>query len=486
MAITDLMKKTNVMSRAHIGTFLCGISLFYCGHAEAQGAEFHGGVQVGVLDTDNVFLTAAPNEVDETVFQISPSLDLDFENNRVSTSIRYRFDWYDYADLDTTNKYHRFDAIFVGQLVPDTFFIEFGGSRSQSVVDPDAVIPTDGLPISGNRSDRDEVYFSPRFEKEVGRFATISANYRYADVSFDESDFAGTAPIQDNINESANFEIQNYAREEGLTWAIRYDWNETEYDLSLPWEYKRATAEFGVWVNGRTRIFASGGKESAWDDPIDRSLQDEFWDAGFAYNNGDKVSAEFAIGERSFGSSWRGELAYSFRRGELSFSYAERPSTSGLGRFRRGNLINPEEPNDLLARPGSAERYVSERGQANLSFEFRRTTLGFIAYNENRTGRFSADGMPMGDESQRGFSVLFSWQVGSRMNLSASGSVSNRENELANEQDFITGSVRASYQFGSSIGMTLGYQYSEQDPGVGSNGREYVANVLSLFLTYSF
>jgi uncharacterized protein (PEP-CTERM system associated) len=92
----------------------------------------------------------------------------------------------------------------------------------------------------------------------------------------------------------------------------------------------------------------------------------------------------------------------------------------------------------------------------------------------------------MGDESQQGFSVLFSWQVGSRMNLTASGSVSNRENELADEQDFITGSVSASYQFGSSIGMTLGYQYSEQDPDVGSNGRDYVANVLSLFLTYSF
>ena len=170
----------------------------------------------------------------------------------------------------------------------------------------------------------------------------------------------------------------------------------------------------------------------------------------------------------------------------MSFSYAEKPATGGLDRYSRGNLLNPEEPNDLLARPGSAERYILERGQANLSFEFRRTTLEFIAFDENRPGRFSADGTATGDESQRGVSALFSWQFGSRMDLTASGSISSRENELAGKQEFTTGLVSASYQFGSSIGMTLGYQYSEQEPDIGSNGRDYVANVLSLFLTYSF
>lgn len=467
-------------SQAKFFAALSASTLFCCSHAFAQGAEFYGGIRVGVLDTDNIFLAAAPNEVDETVFQVSPSLNFDYENQRVSTSIRYQFDWYDYSDLNTSNEYHRYDATFTGQLVPDIFFIEVGGSRSQSVIDPDVVIPTDGLPISGNLADRDEVYVSPRFEKDMGRFATISANYRYADVSFDDSD------IQDNTNESANLEIQNFAREQGFTWALRYDWNETTYDLSLPWEYKNASVELGAWVNGSTRIFASGGKESAWDDPIDRSLQDEFWEAGFAYRNGDKLSAEFAAGERSFGSSWRGQLAYSFRRGELSFSYADTPTTSGLDRYSRGNLIDPQEPNDFLTQPGNAERYISERGQASLTFEFRRTTLGFIAYDENRTGRFSADGTPIGDASQQGGSVSFSWQLGARTEIAASGSINNRETELGDKQELIAGAISASYQFGSSIGMSLGYNYSEEDPDSGSSGRDYVANVLSLFLTYSF
>jgi uncharacterized protein (PEP-CTERM system associated) len=452
----------------------------------AQGAEFHGGLKVGVLDTDNVFLAAAPNEVDETVFQVSPSLDFDYENQRISTTIRYQFDWYDYSDLNTSNEYHRYDATFTGELVPDTFFVEVGGSRSQSIVDPDAIIPSNGLPISGNLADRDEYYFNPRFEKALGRFATVRADYRYADVDYDESDFEETAFVQDNVNESANFEIQNYAREEGFTWALRYEWNETEYDLSLPWEYQQASAEIGAWVNGSTRIFASGGKESAWDDPIDTSLQDAFWEAGFAYRNGDKLSAEFAAGERSFGSSWRGQVDYSFRRGELSFSYADTPTTTGLDRYSRGNLLDPQEPNDLLTRPGVAERYILERGQASLTFEFRATTLGFIAYDENRTGRFTADGTPIGDESQQGVSVSFTWQLGARTELAASGSISNRETELGGKDDFITGLVSASYQFGSSLGLSLGYNYSEQDPDFGSGGPDYVANVLSLFLIYSF
>ena len=452
----------------------------------AQGVDFKGAIKVGALDTDNVFLTTAPSEVDETIYQITPSLSLDYENQRMSTSVRYQFDWYKYSDLDTSNEYHRYDATFTGELVQDALFLELGGSRSQSVVDPDAAIPTDALPISGNLTDRDEYFVSPRFEKTLGRSVTLNASYRYADVRFDDSDIEDTQFVQDNTNESASFRIENYKRGQGLTWAAGYEWQETDYDLSLPWEFNKATVELGFWVNGNTRLFASGGKESAWDDLIDRSLQDEFYEAGFAYKNGDKVSAEFAAGERSFGSSWRGQLDFSFQRGDLAFSYAESPTTAGEDRFNRGNLLNPEEPDDLLARPGSAERYISERGQASLNLNFRRTGFGFVVYDEQRAGRFSADGTPLADESQQGVSASFSWQAGVRTDFVASGSINSRETETAGEVDFVSASVSVNYRAGSSVLLTLGYNYSEQDPAASATDSDYVANVASFFVSYTF
>ncbi len=473
-------------SNTNIVFCACIVSIFCSSQVSAEGVEFSGNVRVGVLNTDNVFLVTTPDEVEETVYQVSPSLNLDYENQRINASVRYQFDWYDYSDLDSSNEYHRYDATLTGELVPDTLFLEIGASRSQSVVDPDALIPSGGLPISSNLADRDEYYISPKFQKTLGRSVTVLLNYRLAEVRHDDSDFEDTQFIQDNTNESATFKIENYKKGEGLTWAAGYDWQETDYDQSLPWEHQKATVELGFWANGSTRIFASGGKESAWDDPIDRSLQDKFWEAGFSYKSGDKMSAEFAAGERSFGSSWRGKLNLSFQRGELVFSYAETPTTTGLNRYSRGNLLNPEEPNDFLTQLGRAERYISERGQASLTLKFRRTSLGFVAYDEVRTGRFRADGTALGDQTQQGVSLSFSWQLGVRTELAASGSINNRETESGNEQDFMTGAISVSYRIGSSIGLSLGYNYSEQDPTAGSSGRDYVANVASLFLTYSF
>ena len=486
MVITDSTNRNRNALRVRIAGVLCVSTLAYCAQVSAQGAEFHGGIQVGVLRTDNALLAPSPDEIDDTVYQASPYFDLSYENQRITTNIQYGFDWFDYSDLGTSGKFHRYDASFTGQLIQDALFLDLGAAKSQSAVDPDSIIPPEGLPGIGNVGDRDIYFYSPRFEKTFGRSLTVNTHYRYEDVIYDKSDFDALLAIQDNTNESAKFEIQNYTREEGLTWAARYEWEETEYERSAPWEYRQASGELGFWANGKTRLFASGGRESAWDDPVDRSLKDKFWEVGFAYRNGEKLDAEFAVGERGFGSSWRGRINSSFRRGKFALSYAETPTTTGRDRYSRGNLEDPEEPIDVLARPGTAERYISKRGQASMDFDFRRTSLGFVAYDEVRTGRFSDDGTPLGDEAQRGVSMSLAWQFGAKTELLAFGAFSNREFETAGSTDFVTGSLTVSYQLGSSVGLSLGYRYTEQDPDAGSVAREYVSNIVSLFLIYSF
>jgi hypothetical protein len=466
----------------------CLSLLLLTGEAFAQGFDFGGTIKVGASKTDNIFLVPAPDETDETIFQVIPSLNLEYENQRVNAVIRYQFDWYKYAELDRTDEYHRYDVSLTGELVDETLFLEVGATRSQSVVDPDGVIPPGNLPISENLTDRDEYYVNPRFEKTFGRSVTATADYRYADVQYDDSDFVDEQFIQVNTNENASFELENYKRGQGLTWAASYNWEETEYEFSLPWEYRQARAELGFWASGTTRLFASGGKESAWDDPIDRSLQDTFWEAGFAYQNGDRMGAEFAAGERSFGSSWRGELDFSFQRGELSFSYAEVPTTVGWDRYSPGSFaeIEDEEPVDLLAQPGNAERYISKRGQASLNLNFRRTELGFVIFDEERIGRQRADGTPLEDETQSGASASFTWQAGARTEISARGSIYERDSEAAAETEYIGATMSANYRVGSSVFLTLSYDYSKQESVDPTTGLDYVARFVSFFVSYQF
>jgi hypothetical protein len=456
------------------------------GATSAQSMDFSGGLQVGVSNTDNVFLAPSPDETSETIYVVSPQLNLDYVKQRVHASAGYRFDWYRYTGLDTTDSYHSYDAQLTGEITQDTLFLEIGASRSQSLKNPDAAIPSGQLPISNNLADRDEYYLEPRFEKNFGGSITASAEYSLREIDYDDSDFDETEFIQDNTNQSASFNLNNYGREQGATWAFRYDWRETDYELSLPWEYRSAAVEAGLWVSGKARLFASAGKESPWDDPTDRSLQDGFWELGFAHKSGDRLGAEFAAGERSFGSSWRGELDYVFRRGSLTFQYAEVPTTTGYNDYGRPIPFDPDDPYDLLTRPGEAERFISNRGQVTLDLELRRTQARFYFFDEKRTERFQADGTSLSDEAQRGVSAFFTWQVGIRTSMNLRASVNSREYENAAEDEFRVASLGAQYQLSRTVDLALVYSYSQQDSEGGTRGGDYVANVLSFFATYSF
>lgn len=487
MVTTDSTRKSNrVSAQIRIALAACFVAISCSGLAAEQDTEFHGGIQVGVLHTDNLYLVPPPGEIDQTIYQVSPSLSLDYGSPRVDLNLRYRFDWYDYSDLDTSQNSQRYDVKLTADLVRDTFFLDAGGSQSQSLVDPNFVIPPDSLPISGNLADRNNYFIGPRFEKTFGSAITVRGKYKYEDVNYDESSFGVNSFIQDNTNETADFEMENYQKGRGLTWAARYEWNKTDYDVSIPYEYRKASIELGFWASGKVRVFASGGEESAWDDPIDRSLQDPFWEAGFAYKDGDRINAEFAAGKRSFGSSWRGSIALNYRRGDLRFTYAQTPTTTGMDGYDLGNLLNPETPRDILTQPGSAERYISERGEASAHLDLRRTTIGFVIFDENRTHRFRADGTPLEDESQDGVSVWFAWQLGARTELVAAGSINHSDTVAVGSQEFRTGSIKANYRFGRRLGMSLGYAYTTQDPQQGSTGPDYTAGVSSLFLTYEF
>src|SRR5690606_7613901 len=216
---------------------------------------------------------------------------------------------------------------------------------------------------------------------------------------------------------AASFSLDNYRRERGLTWALRYAWERTEYDLEVPWEYQRAMAELGFWVGSNTRLFASAGKESAWDAPLDPKLEDDLWEAGLWQRLGERLGAEFAAGERGFGNSWRGNLEFRFRRGSTTLSYSETPTTEGRIRIRRDAFDGIEVPESVLVRPGGTERFIAESLAWTLNVELRRTNVALSLFDSDRVQRTEADGTPLPDESQRGASCSFGWQVGARTSL---------------------------------------------------------------------
>ena len=184
--------------------------------------------------------------------------------------------------METTSKYHRGEASLLGRTWGDSLTAEIGVRRGQVLSDPDQVIPPGRLPLSGNLTDQDELWVNPRLNRTFGGAVTLNADYRYSDISYED------VLAQQNKNQQGSFSLDNYVAGEGLTWALRYNWRRTEYELTAPWENQQASVELGFWVDRNTRIFGVTGKETAWDDPLDPSMVDPFWEAGFIAHTGRK------------------------------------------------------------------------------------------------------------------------------------------------------------------------------------------------------
>jgi len=107
--------------------FFVVVSVFFTPVAgNAQGLEFSGSIRAGVAKSDNIFLLPSPDEIEETTYIISPTLNLDYANQRIESLIRYQYDWFRYSDLDTKNEYHRYDARLDSTIVENALYFDFG------------------------------------------------------------------------------------------------------------------------------------------------------------------------------------------------------------------------------------------------------------------------------------------------------------------------------------------------------------------------
>jgi hypothetical protein len=469
-------KKTNDLAVCSAAVLLFGMAA-----PQANAVEYEFGIRLGVSQTDNVYLDASPNEIDDIVYRASPWIGLTHTSPTFDASLRYNFDWYEYDDIGVSNSFHMGQGILTGKLFNESLLLEVGASRRQAIRNTDDVIPSGRLPLAGNLVDRDETYAHPRIETQLGKSVTLNTGYRYAEGSYDDP------LIQDDTSHHATFSLDNYAAGSGLTWALRYDGRRKEFDLSPEWEHQLASAQLGFWINERVRVFGSGGKESPWDDPFNPDLEDQFWEAGLAYAGAKGISAEIAAGERSFGSSWRGNIEYTFARGSTSASYNESPTTTGFDRSGRLSIFDdPDQIDEFLDRPGTAERYLSKRLDWNLSLVFRRTSFSLVLFDEAREGRIQADGTPLGDQAQRGASASLSWQAGARTQFVLAGSSIRREQVDLGDSDFRSLKFGVNYNLGQRTQLSLDYAYNEQEPDeTNLSGREYESNVVSLFLVFT-
>jgi hypothetical protein len=450
----------------------------------AVAGELEPTLSVGLIRTDNVTLVPV-NPESATVLLVSPGLTYTQDSDKLTADVAYRFEAYHYQQRDMNRYFNLFDADLELGLVPDRFFLDFGGSRSQAIINPEGTIPFDNLAISTNLVDRDDLFLGPSFQVPVGENVLVNGNLRRTWVQYADS-LPALGRLPDYETDEAGLSVDNYRKGVGVSWAARYVYQKAGYDEPLaPFYYRQAYAELGFWVTQGTRLFVVGGLESPWDAPLESGLEDSFVEAGVVRDFGEQFRAEVAVGERSFGKSGRVDLEYNFSRGSTTFRYSDTPTTNANDRFTYGGLLERDEPNDYLFRAGSAQRYISRLFQWSVDLDFDRYDFAFALFDESRDARTAVNGVPLPDEAQWGGDLSVSWRLGSRAQLYLSAMRASREFASGEESDLSADTVGVSYAFLSRVLLSLELERREQT-SLQTALRNYRADLASLTVSWTF
>jgi hypothetical protein len=395
-------------------------------------------------------------------------------------------DAYHYQERGNNEIHHVLDADVSLGMVPDRLFLDFGGSRSQAIIDPEGTVAFDNLAITSNRVDRDDLYVGPSFQVPVGDDVLVNGDLRRTWVRYGDQ-ISAVGALKDYESDAAGLSVDNYRKGVGLSWAARYVYQNVDYSVPLvsSYRYQQAYAELGYWVSPGTRLFVAAGKESPWDRPLDSGLSDSFWEAGVVRQAGEKFRAELALGDRSFGSSWRGKLDYDFSRGNTALSYNETPTTSANDRFSGGGLLDPEQPTDYLFRAGSAERYISKRLEWNLNLKWERYDFAVALFDESRDDRTQVNGAPLADERQSGVNLSAAWRPGSRTELHLRAMRAERKFADGKESNLAATMAGVTYRLGRQMRLSFELERREQTAAL-TAALSYHENLASVVFAHTF
>lgn len=431
-------------------------------------------VELGVIHSDNITLAGDADEESDTVYTIAPSFALTTEGERTQADLRYSPQAYFYQEFsDEDSVFHIVDANFNTALVQDRLFLTMNGVNYQTSVTPSGALPTSNVPISNNRVDSRILEIRPYWQQSVGS-AQMLVQVGYQDLYYDSDTFQGSN------QQYAGFSLDNHAEQSGLAWGLNYNYRRMEYDISQPFEYQRAAADLGFWTSSALRLFVSGGAETSFEDILEPNLDEEFWEAGFQYAPNQRLNLELAAGERSYGSSYRGDFSYELRRGTLSITYQETPTTRATTVLNRRPLVARDDLDEILDRPGNADRFIRKRGVVNLGIELNKSELSLRVFTETREGRIDETGMPLSDEDLSGVAARWQWRFGSRTSMNIDADVARRDDGSGDDYDLSRYSLGFDYAVSGRTSLRIEGIRSEEDrKGVGA---EYTENQARLLL----
>jgi hypothetical protein len=356
----------------------------------AQGLVFQPRLDLALQYVDNINLASSgTDKVNTGGVELAPGLYASYDSSYFTGAIDYSIigHFFDNSDYNDTQQVGAANGRW--KAIPDLFYIDGQASMTDVVNSPALSLNFGQLGIFGqdNLSQQATAGISPTFDRRFGEF-TAYARYSYGRVwYFNQGTVGDTVGVlnQDNSkDQSATVSLGNTESERKLTGRVSYDWQKTDYDNALPYNYERLGLDAAWRVVRTVSLLAGFGAESELDQSTtDGGLGSNFWDAGLRWDPDGRTSVEARAGHRFFGTSYYGSIFRRARMFEFTASYSETPQVQtqilSVGDFTPGELPPGVGQGVNFGRLNS-QPYVGKNASANVSVVGARTTVTVSAY----------------------------------------------------------------------------------------------------------
>jgi len=358
-----------------------------------RGAFFEPRLEAAAQYANNINLAQdGQDQVDTFGLEVAPGFYASYSSGAVLAAIDYSLIGRAWDDSDFNDVSQQLSANGQWRAVPEWFSVSGQASYSDVVLDPRNGLNYGGLGIfgGGNLAEVATVGVTPMFEH---RFKDVlaTAQYSYGRTWYlnegKGQPTVGFVSNQDSTDQGANLRIGSAESDARLTAAVFYDWQKSEFDTALPYEFERAGLDLEAQLARTLRFVGDVGKESDLDaSSTQGGLDSDFWSAGLRWQPNERSSVEGRFGERFFGTSYSGSITHKARMLEFHASYSEEPTVEtrmlSLGQFDPGQLP-PGSPNVDFGRFNSSP-FIARNATAGVTAVGSRTSVGLTAFQYQR------------------------------------------------------------------------------------------------------
>ncbi len=352
------------------------------------------GVTLGELYTDNLKLSASGKPKQSSwITEIQPFLKAAYSGPRFSGLVDSSLTGYLYAGQ---SRYDQLNPSLNAQgrltILPQHFFVDSTARYGREVINNQLSAAPGSFYLSNNSANVAMWTLSPYWIQDLGNVGTASLRYSYGRVVYNTrgipaQDGSLLSGIPDITSNALQFTLVS-PKYETWGWDLGYSEQRIEPDFGRSRDYAVAKLGGYVQVSNNTRLLVDAGKESNFlpDGTVDK-LGASFWDAGFAWANG-QYKLKAMVGHRFYGRTYQFSWARTAALLTTTLSYVEQPTDINqqlLGQNPGEVIASPPPGYSNLPSLREHQVYLMKRAMASADYDMPSGKLRVTLYDERRT-----------------------------------------------------------------------------------------------------